>query len=77
MSDGAKDRAVLRFMLTQDGWVTPGRPEVGRLHQRVWGKGPEKIMPANGRELIAGDAGYREALEALDALVVGMSEAKR
>ncbi len=69
MSDAAKDQAVLRFMLTQDAWIAPGQPAVGRMHDRVWGKGPEKVMPANGHELIARDAAYRQALEALDRMV--------
>ena len=52
-SDRQKDEAVLHFMLSQDGWIEPGKADVGILHGRVWGNGPERIMPPNGRELLA------------------------
>jgi hypothetical protein len=74
MSEAAKDLAVLRFMLTQPGWIVPGQPSAGRLHDRVWGKGPEKVMPADGRELVARDPAYRQALEALDLMVERMAK---
>ena len=53
MTDAQKDEAALRFMLAQDAWVYPGDPEAGRMHERVWGKGAGKIMPANGAQLLA------------------------
>lgn len=77
MSEAAKDRAVLAFMLAQDGWIAPGDAAAGRLHARLWGKGAEKVMPANGRELVAGDTAYRAALEALDELVTRMRPVRR
>ena len=67
-----KDAAVLRFILGQDGWVYPGDPQSGRLYTRVWGKGAEKIMPENGRELITKDARYKQLLLTLDQLVATM-----
>jgi len=67
-----KDEAVLRFLLAQDDWIYPGRPEAGRLHNRVWGKGPEKVMPADGLELLANDPPYRKLLETLDAFVANI-----
>ena len=51
MNDAQKDNAVLRFLLAQDGWIFPGNPEGGRLHNRVWGKGAEKVMPAERRAI--------------------------
>ena len=69
MSNTQKDTAALRFMLAQDGWIDPGDPEGGRLHNRVWGNGAEKIMPANGRELIANDPAYKALLWTLDEFV--------
>jgi hypothetical protein len=71
-SDAQKDEAALRFLLAQDGWVYPGAPEQGRLHDRVWGKGPGKIMPANGAQLL-GDPDYRRLLTTLDRFVAGMA----
>jgi hypothetical protein len=71
-NDRQKDEALLRFFLSQDGWVYPADPEAGRLHIRTWGKGPEKIMPANGRELLANDPGYKTLLETLDLFVAKM-----
>jgi hypothetical protein len=70
-----KDEASLRFLLAQDGWIYPGKPEAGTLHNRVWGTGAEKIMPANGVELLANDPQYRKLLETLDAFVANLSEA--
>jgi hypothetical protein len=69
MNDAQKDTAVLRFLLAQDGWILPGDPQGGRLHDRVWGKGAEKVMPADGRQLIASEPGYRELLDMLDQFV--------
>jgi hypothetical protein len=74
MTDTQKDTAVLRFILAQDGWVYPGDPEAGRLHNRVWGKGAEKIMPADGRQSIANDPGYKALLMTLDAFVARMGK---
>jgi glucose/arabinose dehydrogenase len=71
-TDKQKDAAVLRFMLSQDGWIEPGASKSGRLHTRVWGIGAEKIMPANGKELIAGEPGYRQLLDTLDQFVTKM-----
>ena len=51
MTDAQKDAAVLRFLLAQDGWIFPGNPQGGRLHDRVWGKGAGKVMPADGRAI--------------------------
>jgi glucose/arabinose dehydrogenase len=69
MSDTQKDTAALRFMLSQESWIVPGNPEGGRLHARVRGLGAEKIMPADGRELIANDPAYKALLGTLDAFV--------
>lgn len=74
MTDTQKDAAVLRFILAQDGWIYPGDPEAGRLHTRVWGTGAEKIMPADGRELIANDPAYKALLMTLDQFVARMGK---
>jgi hypothetical protein len=71
MTGAQKDEAALRFMLTQDAWIYPGAPEAGRMHERVWGKGAGKIMPANGAQLLTTEA-YRRTLTALDVFVTGM-----
>jgi glucose/arabinose dehydrogenase len=77
MNDAQKDAAVLHFLLSQDGWIYPGDPESGRLHSRVWGKGAEKIMPDDGEALIAKEPGYKQALDAADALVAHMVPGER
>ena len=41
------------------------------MHERVWGKGAGKIMPANGAQLLATEA-YRRTLTALDEFVAEM-----
>ena len=69
MNDTQRDMAVLRFLLAQDGWIFPGDPQGGRLHARVWGKGAGKVMPADGRQLIADEPGYRDLLTTLDRFV--------
>ena len=76
-NDRQKNEAVLRFLLSQDGWIVPGDPQAGRLHNRVWGKGAESIMPANGRELLANDPAYRGLLETLDLFVAKLAPAAR
>jgi hypothetical protein len=35
--DSEKDLAVLRFMLSQDGWIYPGDPDSGKLRTRLRG----------------------------------------
>jgi hypothetical protein len=77
MTDTQKDTAALRFLLAQGGWIYPGDPQGGRLHGRVWGTGAEKIMPADGAQLIANDPGYKALLMTLDAFVAKMTPAKR
>jgi glucose/arabinose dehydrogenase len=74
MSDTQKDTAVLRFMLGQESWIVPGNPVGGRLHARVWGIGAEKAMPADGRELIANEPGYRALLGTLDTFVAKLGK---
>jgi len=69
MGNTAKDSAALRFIFSQEGWVYPANPEGGRLHHRVWNKGPEKVMPPDGAELIANQPGYKALLEQLDEFV--------
>jgi glucose/arabinose dehydrogenase len=77
MTDAQKDAAVLHFLLGQDGWIYPGDPDAGYLHSRVWGKGAEMVMPADGRELIAKDAAYRQLLGTLDQFVATMVPGER
>ena len=74
MGNTAKDTAALRFILAQESWVYPGNPEGGRLHNRVWGIGAEKVMPANGKELIANDPAYKALLSALDEFVARLGK---
>ncbi len=76
-SGAQKDAALLRFLLAHDGWIYPGDPEAGRLHQRVWGKGAEKVMPANGRELLASDPAYKQLLGTLDLFIAKMVPGER
>ncbi len=71
MTPVQKDEALLRFLLAQDAWIYPAAPDAGRMHERVWGKGAGRIMPANGAQLLATDE-YRRTLGALDAFVAGM-----
>ncbi|BAM90983.1 conserved exported hypothetical protein [Bradyrhizobium oligotrophicum S58] len=70
-SDADKDRAVLRFMLAQDGWIYPGDPTAGRLRQRLRGLGAERQMPPGGN-LIKTEPGYAKLLDVADALVARM-----
>ncbi|MGJ4894950.1 MULTISPECIES: PQQ-dependent sugar dehydrogenase [unclassified Bradyrhizobium] len=70
-SDDDKDRAVLRFMLAQDGWIYPGDPEAGRLRQRLRGLGAERQMPP-GANLIKTEPGYARVLDVADDLVARM-----
>lgn len=74
MGNTQRDTAALRFILSQEGWIYPGNPEGGKLHNRVWGKGAEKIMPANGKELIASDPSYKALLVALDEFVARLGK---
>jgi glucose/arabinose dehydrogenase len=76
-SEEARDDAVLRFALAQDGWIYPGDPDAGRLRTRLRGLGSEKVMPANGRDLIAKDPAYRELLASIDLLVGTMVPGQR
>jgi glucose/arabinose dehydrogenase len=71
-SDAEKDQAVLRFMLSQDGWIYPGDPESGRLRTRLRGIGAEKPMPPGGENLPKTEPGYRQLLATADDLVASM-----
>ena len=73
MSDTQKNTAALRFVLSQDGWIYPGDPGAGELHNRVWARGPENVMPADGRELLKQPA-YKALLDTLDELVRRMAK---
>lgn len=75
-SDQDKDRAVLRFMLAQDGWIYPGEPEEGRLRQRLRGLGAERQMPPGGN-LIKTEPGYARLLDVADAFVARMVPGSR
>jgi len=68
MGNAERDRAALRFILAQESWIFPVNPDGGRLHARLWGRGAEKIMPANGRQLLD-DPAYRALLTTLDDFV--------
>ncbi|MGY4629780.1 glucose/arabinose dehydrogenase [Bradyrhizobium sp. USDA 4486] len=71
-SDAEKDKAVLRFMLSQDGWIYPGDPESGRLRTRLRGLGAEKLMPPGGESLPKTEPGYTRLLDTADLLVAKM-----
>lgn len=70
--EAAKDQAVLRFMLSQDGWIYPGDPESGRLRARLRGLGAERLMPPGGDNLPNTEPGYRQLLDKADDLVATM-----
>lgn len=70
-SDANKDRAVLRFMLAQDGWIYPGDPAAGRLRQRLRGLGAERQMPPGGN-LNKTEPGYAKLLDVADEFVARM-----
>ncbi|MEK9281561.1 MULTISPECIES: PQQ-dependent sugar dehydrogenase [unclassified Bradyrhizobium] len=71
-SDVDKDTTVLRFMLSQDGWIYPGDPDSGKLRARLRGLGAEKLMPPGGEKLPKTDAGYGRLLDYADSLVAKM-----
>ncbi|MFK4385676.1 glucose/arabinose dehydrogenase [Bradyrhizobium sp. USDA 3397] len=71
-SDAEKDRAVLHFMLAQDGWIYPGDPDAGRLRTRLRGLGAEKLMPPGGESLPKLEPGYTRLLDTADLFVAKM-----
>lgn len=71
-SEADKDAAVLRFMLSQDGWIYPGDPEAGKLRTRLRGRGAEKLMPPGGESLPKTEPGYTRLLDTADLLVAKM-----
>nr|WP_271582613.1 PQQ-dependent sugar dehydrogenase [Bradyrhizobium sp. CCBAU 45389] len=71
-SDAEKDRTVLRFMLSQDGWIYPSDPDAGRLRTRLRGLGAEKLMPPGGESLPKSEPGYTRLLDTADLLVAKM-----
>ncbi|MDF0515666.1 PQQ-dependent sugar dehydrogenase [Bradyrhizobium yuanmingense] len=71
-SDAEKDKAVLRFMLAQDGWIYPGDPDAGRLRTRLRGLGAEKLMPPGGESLPKLEPGYTRLLDTADLFVAKM-----
>ncbi len=68
-SETEKDQAVLRFLLSQDGWIYPGDPESGRLRTRLRGIGAERLMPPGGENLPKVEPGYKQLLSKTDDLV--------
>ena len=75
-----KDETVLRFLLSQDGWMFPGDSRSSRLHTRLNGIGAERVMPPDppdGRDLIAHEAGYRQLLASVDLFVDRMVPGQR
>jgi len=71
-SEAEKDRAVLGFMLAQDGWIYPGDPASGKLRTRLRGIGAEKLMPPGGESLPKTEPGYARLLDTMDLLVAKM-----
>lgn len=71
-SDAEKDATVLRFMLSQDGWIYPGDPYSGKLRTRLRGTGAEKLMPPGGESLPKTEPGYTSLLKTADLLVAKM-----
>ncbi|SCB28112.1 Glucose/arabinose dehydrogenase, beta-propeller fold [Bradyrhizobium shewense] len=71
-SEAEKDAAVLRFMLSQDGWIYPGDPDAGKLRTRLRGLGAEKLMPPGGESLAKTEPGYKRLLDTADLLVATM-----
>src|SRR5262249_29182464 len=76
-SEEQRDEAVLRYELSLDGWIYPGDRKAGRLRTRLRGLGAERVMPANGRDLIAKDPAYRRLLDSIDLLVGTMVPGQR
>jgi glucose/arabinose dehydrogenase len=80
LADKHKDESVLRFLLSEDGWIFPGDPASSRLHVRLNGIGAERVMPPgppDGRDLIAHEKGYRQLLAAVDLFVAKMVPGQR
>jgi glucose/arabinose dehydrogenase len=80
LAEKAKDETVLRFLLSEDGWIYPGDPDSGRLHVRLNGIGAERVMPPgppDGRELIAHEKGYRQLLASVDLFVAKLVPGRR
>ncbi|WP_438744278.1 PQQ-dependent sugar dehydrogenase [Bradyrhizobium sp. U531] len=71
-SDAEKDKAVLRFMLAQDGWAYPGDPFSGKLRTRLRGIGAERSMPPGNENLAKTEPGYARLLDTADLLVAKM-----
>jgi glucose/arabinose dehydrogenase len=67
-SEAEKDDAVLRFMLSQDGWIYPGDPDSGKLRTRLRGAGSERLMPPGGENLPKTEPGYSHVLDLADYL---------
>jgi glucose/arabinose dehydrogenase len=80
LAEKQKDETVLRFLLSEDGWIFPGDPASSRLHVRLNGIGAERVMPPgppDGRDLIAHEKGYKALLAAVDLLVTKMVPGQR
>lgn len=67
-SDAQKDDTVLRFLLSQDGWIYPGDPDSGKLRIRLRGLGAERLMPPGGENLPKSEPGYAHVLDLADYL---------
>jgi glucose/arabinose dehydrogenase len=66
--EAEKDQTVLRFMLSQDGWIYPGDPDSGKLRTRLRGLGAERLMPPGGKKLPQTEPGYARLLDLADYL---------
>jgi glucose/arabinose dehydrogenase len=77
LAEKEKDETVLRFLLSQDGWIYPGDPVSGRLHTRLNGIGADRIMPPDGKDLIAREAGYKQLLASVDVFAGKMVPGQR
>ena len=80
LADKARDETVLRFLLSEDGWIYPGDPGSGRLHTRLNGIGADRVMPPDppdGNELIAHEKGYKALLASADLFVASMVPGQR
>ncbi len=77
LSDAERDQTVLKFMLSQDGWMYPGDPDAGKLRTRLRGFGAGKLMPPGGEDLPKSEPGYLRLLDRADYLVGKMVPGSR
>lgn len=77
-SEEQKDKGLLRYLLTEDGWVFPGDPDASSVHRRVRGIGGQSLMPLGADPaVLRRDVRYNQMMKTLETFIANLVDGQR